>query len=191
VKFKRISHPSVHSNRAIYNVYVYENTTITKELHLLDISTNESVRLTFGKLDHSPFFVSKDTALFLSTRSGLQQIWQWNEKNNQVNQVSFYPIGVDNLKLKSDGSHVLFTAQVYVEGEGTLEQAAILDLQESIKLSSGIVYDELFVRHWDKYLTPSKRTQLFVAKLNVQENGHILLLDPINLLKNTRLETPV
>jgi dipeptidyl aminopeptidase/acylaminoacyl peptidase len=57
--------------------------------------------------------------------------------------------------------------------------------------TSGVVYDELFVRHWDRYIEPERFSQLFSVKIMI-DGSRITLNGPtINLLKGTRLQTPV
>lgn len=55
------------------------------------------------------------------------------------------------------------------------------------------VYDSTFVRHWDQWLYPGKRTQLFAVELNSGEqvSDWSLKGEVRNLLKGTTLESPV
>eukprot|EP00842_Homolaphlyctis_polyrhiza_P002010 jgi/Hompol1/280/HPOL_003618-RA len=39
--------------------------------------------------------------------------------------------------------------------------------------ASGVVFDSLFVRHWDAVIDPTKRSHLFKAHVNISSNNHV------------------
>jgi dipeptidyl aminopeptidase/acylaminoacyl peptidase len=68
-----------------------------------------------------------------------------------------------------------------------MEHAAEFDLYHKQNPESGVVYDSLFIRHWDTFLNPNKYEQLFSATVS-----HGRLVDePVNLLRGTQLQAPV
>lgn len=87
---------------------------------------------------------------------------------------------------------IVFAAYVYDDGDldkvsehDTSEQAASWEL--------GMVYDATMVRHWDRWLNPHKRKQLFAVDIRKSATSQRWSADSRvrNLMKGTRLETPV
>ncbi|KAJ1680427.1 dipeptidylpeptidase [Spiromyces aspiralis] len=80
-----------------------------------------------------------------------------------------FPVAIDNLKYNPASSLLAFTAEVYPNS--TLTETAEQDQLEKHRIDSAMVYDELWVRHWDTFVSP-KRTQVFVQPVtDVQDNG--------------------
>lgn len=87
---------------------------------------------------------------------------------------------------------LVFAATVYDDGD--LDKVPEHDASEQAKSwALGMVYDATMVRHWDRWLNPFKRKQLFAVDIRKNAttqqwrvDGHIR-----NLMKGTRLETPV
>lgn len=95
---------------------------------------------------------------------------------------------INNIKpLSSNGTvHLVFTAKSTKEG-------AIYDRNTAPRTySTGMVYDSLFVRHWDHYVFPEK-SQLYSVSFHNKSGKYSLKEDSITNLfgKNSRLETPI
>jgi len=71
------------------------------------------------------------------------------------------PVDVESFVLSRVGGWVAFSAQVYPSGPDTLARTAERLKAESKKRASGRVYDQLFVRHWDRWAN-GRRRHLFV-----------------------------
>ncbi|KAJ9085557.1 Dipeptidyl-peptidase 5 [Entomophthora muscae] len=59
---------------------------------------------------------------------------------------------------------------------------------------SALVFDQLFVRHWDTFINPDSKRQLFSVRVKRgKENNPIWYFasEPMNLLQGTELESPV
>ena len=138
IEFNRISQPTLRSTNVLYSLYSLTNDTVTKEIHLLDLLDSSTCQLTQNSKDHSPYWINDHTALFLSSRSGLNQIWSLDIQSKEINQVSFYPLSIENLKVKS--GVVLFTAEVYIKGSGTMEEAFKLNTEQKLRKNDGVVY---------------------------------------------------
>lgn len=59
---------------------------------------------------------------------------------------------------------------------------------------SALVFDQLFVRHWDTFIDPEAKRQLFYVKVKKGKGSSpnwYFSVDPRNLLQGTELESPV
>ncbi|KAI0244794.1 Dipeptidyl-peptidase 5 [Massospora cicadina] len=59
---------------------------------------------------------------------------------------------------------------------------------------SALVYDKLFVRHWDTFIDPAARRQLFYVGVKGSrrpDQGWHFASEPVNLMRGTDLESPV
>lgn len=61
---------------------------------------------------------------------------------------------------------------------------------EPKKHTSGMVYDSVMVRHWDKYVTP-QRNAIWYGILEKGPEGRYKMLGSINALKGSNLESPI
>lgn len=103
---------------------------------------------------------------FLSARSGSSQVWRLPADNGEAQQVTDYPLDVGTFKLAPDGAHIALTLEVFPECPDLACTAERLRARADSP-ASGMVYDRLFVRHWDTW-RDGRVSQLFVAPL---ENG--------------------
>ncbi|MGD2218347.1 MAG: S9 family peptidase, partial [Gemmatimonadales bacterium] len=97
---------------------------------------------------------------FLSTRSGSSQVWRKPMAGGAAEQITDLPLGVGNLVLAPDGRHVAFTMEVYPDCQTLFCTTSRLD-EEEARPASGMLYDELFIRHWDTW-KDGRRSHIFV-----------------------------
>ncbi|KAJ3081371.1 hypothetical protein HK102_002393, partial [Quaeritorhiza haematococci] len=107
----------------------------------------------------------------------------------EVKQLTAYPVPIANLKAHVASSQLAFTAEVYEDGD--LNTAADRVAEEKARFSTGVVYDQLFVRHWDTWVHPVRKSNLFVVKYALGNGGASLTNEPFNVMKGLNLETPV
>lgn len=103
---------------------------------------------------------------FLSPRSGSMQLWRLPLNGGEAQQVSSYPIDVGSYRLSPDGKAVALSMEV-IEGPECKDLACItkrLDALDEDKKTTGVLYERLFVRHWDTWAN-GKRNQLFAARI--------------------------
>jgi len=117
---------------------------------------------------------------FLSSRGGSVQVWKINVENGHREQVTRLPLDCGNLVVSPVGGYIAFTLDVF-PGHSVEETVARLEKMKQ-RRSSGIVYDRLFIRHWDTW-EDKKRSHLFV-------------LDPedrrlCDVMKEMDVDTPV
>ncbi len=97
---------------------------------------------------------------FLSTRSGSSQVWRKPMAGGTAEQITDLPLGVGNLVLAPDGRHVAFTIDVYPDCQTLACTRSRLD-EEEARQTSGVVYDGIFIRHWDTW-KDARRSHIFV-----------------------------
>jgi len=121
--------------------------------------------------DFSPrWAVAGGEIFFLSRRSGSTQIWSVGQDGGGAKQRSDLPVDVTGFILSPDGERIAITADVFPEC-GDLSCTAERLAEEEERKSSGMVFDKLFVRHWDQWKA-GLRSHLFVAPL-AGEGGKI------------------
>jgi dipeptidyl aminopeptidase/acylaminoacyl peptidase len=99
---------------------------------------------------------------FISSRSGSPQVWRLPVDGGEAQSVTKLPLGVDALRVSPDGTYLLFSLAVF-PGKSVEETKQILDEKAKTK-SSGMIYDQLFVRHWDTW-EDGTRNHLFAYPL--------------------------
>ncbi len=114
--------------------------------------------------DFSPRWAVDGSAIFfLSRRSGSTQIWSVRQDGGKATQRSDLPVDVTGFVLSPDGEKIAITADVFPEC-GDLACTATRLAAEKGRKSSGMVFDKLFVRHWDQWKV-GLRSHLLVAPL--------------------------
>jgi len=99
---------------------------------------------------------------FLSSRSGVSQVWRNVFDGGEAQQVTDEPLDVGNLVVSPDGRHIAYTMEVF-PGSSPADTKKRLDEQEK-STATGRVYDRLLVRHWDTW-EDSRRSHLFVREV--------------------------
>jgi len=101
--------------------------------------------------------------VFLSSRTGISQVWKIRIDGGEAQAVTNLPIDAGNLLASPDGTHVAFSADVFLDGT-PLEKTQIRLDEIAKRKSSGQVYDRLFVRHWSTW-NDGRRSHLFVMPI--------------------------
>ena len=134
---------------------------------LLDLTKSGAApqRMTAPELNASTPRFSPDgrTLYFRAEQSGVTQLWQVPAAGGEPMQITHLPIDVDNYRISPDGRSVLFSAQVFAECETLACTSQRLEAVKNDK-SSGRVYDQLFIRHWDTW-ADGRRGQLFIMPI--------------------------
>ncbi|HYN42168.1 MAG TPA: S9 family peptidase, partial [Thermoanaerobaculia bacterium] len=121
------------------------------DLWLLDVRTKAVRRLTTHEAgDSNPRWAADGKSLyFLSTRGGSQQVWNLPLSGGEAEKVTSEPLDVDNLEVASGGKLLVLSMEVF-PGRSPAETKKMLETKEAVK-SSGMLFDRLFVRHWDTW----------------------------------------
>ncbi|HEY1075768.1 MAG TPA: S9 family peptidase [Fontimonas sp.] len=142
-----------------------ENKGIT-DLWLLDLETRETRQLTRASGNHSdPRWAADGRSIyFLSTRSGSSQIWRLElDDGGEAKPVTTLPESVGSFTLSPDGQRIALSLEVYPDC-ADLACSRARDEQKAESKSSGMLFDKLFIRHWDTW-KDGKRSQLFTLPL--------------------------
>ncbi|MBB2805304.1 peptidase S9 [Xanthomonas arboricola] len=104
------------------------------------------------------------TVYFLSSKSGTQQLYAQPLAGGAPQQLTAFAVDVDSYKLSPDGKRIAFSAGVFQHCGSDLgcTKSKLANLKSA--KASGVVYDQLFVRHWDTW-NDGRRNTLFVADL--------------------------
>jgi len=134
------------------------------DLWLLDVRTKAVRRLTTHEAgDANPRWAADGKSLyFLSTRGGSQQVWNLPLAGGEAEKVTSEPLDVDNLEVAPGGRLLVLSMEVF-PGKSPAETKKMLDEKGAVK-SSGMLFDRLFVRHWDTW-KDGRRNHVFVLPL--------------------------
>ena len=132
------------------------------DLYLLAIDgpdrTPRKIASLADKNEGSPVFSPDGSALyFQSDASGDDQLWRVALSGGDPVQISRAPGGISGFLLSPDGANVALWADRPVGAKTLDDQKA----DAPADAGSGRVYDQLFVRHWDKW-SDGQRSQIFV-----------------------------
>lgn len=104
------------------------------------------------------------TVYFLSAKSGTQQLYAMPAGGGTPKQLTAFALDVAGYKLSPDGTRVLFSTDTFAECKADFACTKKKLDDTAAKKSTGVVYDGLFVRHWDTW-ADGRRSRLFVAAL--------------------------
>jgi len=138
-----------------------------KSIWKLDLTDKaaQPQRLTAGGSNASSARWSPDgrTLYFLSNRSGSDQVWSLSVGFGEARQVTHLPMDVGSYLVAPDGKRLALSLAVFADcGDLPCTKQRLADRTASKE--SGMVYDRLFVRHWDTW-ADGTRSQLFIADL--------------------------
>lgn len=150
------------------------------DLHLIDLTGENHVRLTSHEAaEFNARWLSSSEVVFLSTRSGSAQVWRISTDGGEAVQVTDEPLSLSSLAVSRDGSRIAYSMDVF-PGMSPAETKAKLDEIEARK-STGRVYDQLFIRHWD-FWKDGRRSHVFVRDI---EGG-----EAIDVMKSMDADCP-
>ena len=169
----RISGPEV-SPDGRWIVFVLSQTDLEAnrsrtDLWLVGVDGEGLVRLTSHEAsDFNPRWSADGKSLFfLSTRSGSSQVWRLPIGGGEAIQVTDQPLDVGNLVLSRDGAQMAFSMEVFPDCSDV--ECSVKRIEERQKTkASGLLYDNIFVRHWDTW-KDGRRSHLFVMSIEEGE----------------------
>ena len=102
------------------------------------------------------------TVYFLSGKSGSSQLYAIPAAGGTPVQATAFALDVDGYSLSPDGKRIAFAAGAFPGCKGDLDcTRKKLDAKPA---SSGVVFDRLFIRHWDTW-ADGRLNRIFVADL--------------------------
>lgn len=193
--------PNPNGTLAVYtqSTYSFDTDSHTGGIFILPISTSKSEssslspKLLVNSTDAGgPVWLDNSTILYVVTKSGESTLCALNIEMGKESKVQSFDGAIGDLKaLRVDDEtvRIVFSAKVTPQGE-------IVRANESAT-PDVLVYDRLWVRHWDEWITPNKNA-LFSGTLRLSSGKHshyFLHHDPKNMLNSTDdihdLESPV
>ena len=104
------------------------------------------------------------TLYFLSAKNGSSQLYSMPFAGGTPRQLTDVAVDVGSYQLSPDGTRVAFSADTFADCGADLACTKTRLTERKDAPASGVVYDQLFVRHWDTW-RDGTRSRLFVADL--------------------------
>jgi dipeptidyl aminopeptidase/acylaminoacyl peptidase len=158
------------------------------DLYLLDlVSANATPRRLTSHLaqDTNPRWSADGQQLyFLSTRSGSSQVWRLSFQGGEAQQVTDLPLDVNALRVSPRGDHLLLSLEVFPDCADIACTAQALE-KRGKEPATGKVFDQLFVRHWDRWENGTV-AHLFALPLGADGAAGT----PVDLMRGMRANVP-
>lgn len=176
------------------STYSFEAHKKSKEIRILDLSNSQSTPATKEEKTSEPHWLEDDILWLKEGQKGAIELIVANGGDlGDTYTAAVIPGPVSDAKLKPLG---IGKIAVVFTGKSTPEGDLFNPENEPKKLSSGLVYDSLMVRHWDEYVTPNRNALWYGlfqrSQPHITESKGRWSLSPlINALKGTHLESPI
>jgi len=148
------------------------------DLWWTDVNDGQTHRLTSHEANDTDPAWSPDgkTIYFLSSRSDSSQVWRIALDGGEATQLTKLELDIGTFRLPASGGRLVVSVEVFPDCED-LECTRERDEENEDRPTTGTSYDQLFMRHWDRWLT-EKRSRLFAVALNDDgiSNGKATLL---------------
>ncbi|TFW33248.1 S9 family peptidase [Massilia horti] len=170
VNMERIGSPAV-SPDATRVVYTVRSTDMSKnrghtELWMVDLRAAKPVpqRLTSHSASSSDpeWSPGGDAVYFLSSRSGSSQVWRLPVSGGEATRVTDLPLDVESFRVAPTGDRMALTMAVFRD---CADLACTKSRLDSKGKATGLVYDRLFVRHWDTW-SDGRNSVLYSAPID-------------------------
>ena len=138
---------------------------VRTDLYLVRVDGSDMRRLTTDEAGdfNGRWAPDGESVYFISTRSGSAQVWRIPVNGGEAEQITDEALDLGNLMVAPDGRKLGYTMEVF-PGMSPAATKARLDEIEQRK-TSGIVYDRIFIRHWDTW-KDGRRSHLFVKPID-------------------------
>ena len=147
----------MESNRGVTSLWLVSSDASSAPRRLTGAGSNAS----------SPRWASAgDSLYFLSDRSGSNQVWSLPLRGGEARQVTLFPVPVRTYVVAPAGDRLAVSLSVFTDCPDLACTRQRLDERSSSK-ASGVLHEQLFVRHWDSW-EDGRRAQLFVVELDAQ-----------------------
>ncbi|MBS7456693.1 alpha/beta hydrolase family protein [Coralloluteibacterium stylophorae] len=184
VELDRVSGPALSPDggTVVFQVreYDYEADEASTGLRVRNLRTRDLAPprpLTPAGMDaHDAAFAPDGRSVyFLSSKSESSQVWMQPLDGGEPVQVTDYPLDVGTFKVSPDGRRLALTFDVFPACQADLACTQKKLDDEEARTATGVVYDQLFVRHWDTW-NDGRRSQLFTAPLSDGKAGAPVLV---------------
>ncbi|HQR30785.1 MAG TPA: S9 family peptidase [Anaeromyxobacteraceae bacterium] len=191
VTLRRVSDPRV-SPDGKWVVYVLRSTDLEAnrgrtDIWMVGVDGKGGRRLTTSpENDSAPRWAPDGRSIyFLSARGGAQQVWRLRLDGGEAERVTSLPLDVSSFQLSPDGKQLVVSASVFPDcagAPGGVMACTLKRLDERARSrSTGRLYTQLPVRHWDEWLD-GRRNHLFAVPVAGGE--------PVDLMKGMEADSP-
>lgn len=156
VQLKRISSPNVSPDGQTM-FYSLRETDLAKDKGMsktwrMDMNTGQSSPVFSGDDSGSGLTWSKDgkTVYFSRDVDGASQLFRMSANGKNATQMTNVEGGIGGFKLSADAKHMVFSTSGWPECS-TIACSLKKDKANEAKKDTGVVYDKMFVRHWDTW----------------------------------------
>jgi len=169
VQFDRVADPQLSPDgRSL--AYVLRSTDLDansakRAIWLMDLDGHNARKLTggSGSSDTPTWSADGKTLYFLSTRSGSNQVWKLPlSAGGEAQQVTSLPLSLNGFLLSPRDDRIAVSMDVFPDCASLACSAERFDAKPK---ASGMLYDKMFVRHWDTWANGS-RAQLYTLSLD-------------------------
>ncbi|MDV3254888.1 MAG: S9 family peptidase [Lysobacter sp.] len=101
---------------------------------------------------------------FLSGKSGSSQLYSIPVDGGTPRQLTDFPVDVGGFQVSPDGQRIAFNAEAFIDCGSDLACTGKRLKAEADSPATGVVYDRMFVRHWDAW-NDGRLNRVFVATL--------------------------
>ena len=126
-----------------------------------------------GGASHPRWSPDGKTLYFLSSRSGSAQVWRSDDGGQSAVQVTRLPLDVGEFRMAPDGRTLVVALAVYPDCP-TLTCTVERTAAKAASKAHGVVYDRLFIRHWDSW-ADGTRNHLFAVPLDAGDRATDLM----------------
>jgi dipeptidyl aminopeptidase/acylaminoacyl peptidase len=180
VSFERVSDPQVSP----------DGTTVAYTVESADRARNRYMRTVWvadvASARHRPVTAATTNAdiprwgpggelYFRSDRSGTNQVWRFDMRGGEAQQVTAFPREVNTYVVSPDGQQLAVSMDVFRDCGSSLACTVDRFAQREATKATGIVYDRLFVRHMDTW-RDGTRSLLFTTRLTDGHAGPVTLV---------------
>ena len=188
--------PSPNGDLAVYTVstYSFASHVKTAEIRVVDLASGQSRLITNDEEAGSPNWLAGRELIWLKTGANSTKLIVGHaDEAGQTHVAASISAPISDFKVKqlSDGKFAIVLVAKALPN-GNLYSPG----QENHPRSSALLFDNLFVRHWDKYVTPSKNA-LWHGILEAPKSGlatrqgSYTLSKLTNIQKDAKLESPI
>ncbi|GMK53913.1 hypothetical protein CspeluHIS016_0104990 [Cutaneotrichosporon spelunceum] len=169
--------------------------TMSRTLHILDLDGLEQLKDSDKRVrtiwtaptsqGHDFIWLSTDTVAYINGSALVH--FSINSKNSEATKVLDFPEGTEpsGLQYDSNSGALVFSAAVW-EANLDLDKTGAGDKAYEERGDSGLVLDDLFVRHWDTWRIPGRIYTLGLVRLS-NHDGAFTGSKFENILKGTGL----
>ncbi|KAG9228346.1 putative dipeptidyl-peptidase 5 [Amylocarpus encephaloides] len=187
--------PNAAGSLAIYSSSAYNFTTTKKktELSVMSLSNGSTWLFSNSSAVSNPVWLDGNNFVWLTSEKDGSTSFSIGDATAPAAKpiaAGSVPGAIDGLKLTKLSNSTWGVAFIgTAASNGTLYNSELADTP----ITSGRMYSQIFVRHWDTYVTPERNSIWYGTLSRGTGNGvsSYTLSEPINALNGTGLESPV